>query len=280
MTTPTVRNIRNSLKSFIPNWLADVPGLNVGFAVLFVVALVLDMFIETMFEGGQAPFPGFGTNTALPYIGQSRALPRGLTETDDEYIVRLLAWLETWDNAGSAETLVQLIQTFLGNNLVIRLIDRNGNFVTANADGTTTFTTDATWDWDSAISARSSWWGDTWIVVYVTDGRYPAYTSRSDAAFLAAWGTTQGFGYGHQIPRNVIDGIFAITGAFKAAHTWIPALIWTDDTSLFNPGALGGIPDGHYGNFSKTNGSNQQVPARITAHTGHYIRYWLPPAGG
>lgn len=280
MSDPQVRTIRNAVKRFVPNWLADVPGLNVGFSVLYTVSLILDMMIETILEGVRAPLPGLGDNSALPFIGQSRALPRGLTETDAAYIARLQAWLDTWDNAGSAETLVQLIQIFLGNNLVVRLIDRNGNFVTVNADGTTTFTTDATWDWDSFAPERSSWWGDTWIVIYVTDGRYPVYASRSDAAFLATWGTTQNFGYGHRVTRGVIDGIYAITGVFKAAHTWIPAIIWTNDTTLFVPGSLGGTPDGHYANWSKVNGSNQQVPARITAHTGHYIRYWLPPAGG
>jgi hypothetical protein len=284
MSDITPRNIRNAIKSFIPNWLSDRPGLNIGFSVIFVVALMADMFIEQLFQGTDAPLPGIGTPTALPYIGRMRGMIRGLGEADAAYIARLIGWLDLWAVAGGAETLVQLIQTVLGGGLVIRLIDRAGNFVTANADGTTTKVTDATWDWDSEIAAhapsRAAFWGDTWLVIYNTDGRWPTYTNTSDPAWIAAWGTYQGFGAGLQVPRNAVDIVYQVVASFKGAHTWLAAIITCEDPTLFVPGSLGGIPSGDFGNFGHYDMSNVYVRARLQTHFGSKVRYWIPTFGG
>lgn len=281
----TPRNVRNAIKSFVPNWLSDQPVLNIGFSVLFIIALTCDFFIEQLFQGVLAALPGQGDPTTLAYIGRSRGLIRGLSETDASYIARLIGWLGLWNVAGGAETLVLLIQAYLGNNLVVRLVDRAGNFVTANADGTTTKIKDINWDWDSGIAAtygqpsRVSFWGDTWLIVYTTDGRWPVYTSRSDPAFLAAWGTYNGLGSGHQVPRAAVDGVYQILASFKGAHTWMVALMFTDDTTQFVPLFLG-FPDGQEADWSREI-AGVRTPDRTTATGGgHYIRYWIPPFGG
>lgn len=277
--TQAITNLKDSLKTIVPNWLANRLGLNTGFAVLYIIALTCDIGIQVMLEGYRAPLPGKGTPTALPYIGQTRGLIQGLTESDDNFISRLLVWLEIWENAGSAEILAQSLQTFLGNNLVVRVIDRNGNFVTANADGTTTFTTDTAWDWDSARPERAAWWGDLWVVIYLTDGRYPVYTSLTDSHWLAAWGTYDKFGTGMRVPRNVVDGVYSIIASFKGAHTWIEAIVWTTDTTSFVPGALSGIPDGKFGDWS-FNFSGTESPSRMSDTGNGRTRYWIPVLGG
>lgn len=278
-TSQPTRNIRDSIKSFIPNWLANRLALQVAFKVIYIIALMCDLAVEAMLEGFRAPMPGLGTPTALPYIGQTRGLIRGLTETDASYIARLLKWLDLWEQAGSAETLVQLVQVFLGNNLVVRLVDRSGNFVTANANGTTTFTTDGNWDWDDAIVERFTWWGDLWLIVYDTDGRYPTYSNLSDPTWIAQWGTYQNFGTGHEVTRNVVDGIYAITGSFKSPHTWLSAIVWCTDPLYFIPHSLSGTPDGNFGNWGRDIG-DVTSPARLTQTVGGTIRYWTPQFGG
>jgi hypothetical protein len=280
MADSPVRNIRDALRSIVPNWLSDRPGFNVGFRVLYVIALFCDKLVEVMLEGARAPLPGVGDPSALPYIGRTRGLIRGLTESDDEYAARLRAWLQFWENAGGAEQLVSLVQTFLGGGLVVRLISRDGRFVTANFDGSAQVALDGSWDWDSGLPERAGWWGDMWLVVYLTDGRYPVYANLSDAAWLAAWGTYQGFGAGMQVTRDVVDGVASLLASFKGAHTWLSAIIWTTDTNLFTPGSLGGIPAGQFGNWSH-DVATEQVPARLTVSpfTGT-LRYWIPRFGG
>lgn len=284
MAVTQPRNIRNAIKSFVPNWLSDRPLLNVGFSFIFVVALMCDLFIEQLFQGTLAPFPGQGTPTALPLIGRMRGMIRGLSESDASYIARLINWLDLWAVAGGAETLALLVQVVLGGNLVVRVVDRAGNFVTANANGTTTYVKDTSWDWDSEIAthapSRAGFWGDTWIIVYNTDGRWPTYSSLTDPAWLAAWGTYQGFGTGLQIPRNAVDIVYQVVAPFKGAHTWLAAIITCEDPSLFVPGSLMGIPDGASGNWGHYDGSNNYVRARLQTHLGLKVRYWIPTYGG
>jgi len=275
------RGVRDALRSIIPNWLADRLSNNTGYKVLYTIALLADGIIEVALQGLNAAWPGAGTPTALPLIGQSRGIIRGSGESDAAYEARLQQWNTLWQNAGADETLAQLIQTYLGNNLVVRVISRSGTFVTANADGTTTKAIDTSWNWDTAYNPeRAPWWSDIWVVVYL-DTRWPRYTYLSDTAWRSAWGTRQGFGIGHQVPRDAVDDVLNIVATFKGAHTWVEAIIWTTDTALFVPGSLGvgGNPTEYWGGFGADTGASE-VPARTDNSTGGYTRYWIPAKGG
>lgn len=274
------RNLRHALKSLVPNWMADNPnGLNVTFAVLFAIALMGDLFIEAMTEGVFAAWPGAGTTTSLPLIGRSRGFIRGVAETDDAYAARLRAWLDTWPEAGSDALLVRLIQNYLGGNLVVRAVDRRGKFTTIDSGGVITTTIDATWNFDATENPeRVGWWSDLWVIVYL-DGRWATYASLSDAGWLAAWGTTL-TGTGHAVPAGIADDIKVILSVFKGAHSYVEALVFTTDTSIFVPGSLGvTYPDGRWGNWSRVSGG-VEIPARATVSGGGVIRYWIPAGGG
>ncbi len=275
------RNLRNALKSIIPNWLADVPGLNVGFAFLFIIALMGDLFIEAMLEGVFAAWPGKGTPTALALVGQSRGFTRGEAETDASYAERLRGWLDVWPNAGSDEVLARLIHIYLGSNLKVRVVDRKGQFTTIDTDGTVSFTTDATWNWDATdIPERLTWCSDVWVIVYVTDGRWPTYYSLSDPAFISAFGHADGVGVGHEVPRAVPNDILSIISVFKGAHNWVEALVFTTDTAAFVPGSLGvTYPNGTWGFWSRYAGGVQSR-ARANDTAGGTVRYWIPVSGG
>ncbi len=286
MSLPT-RNLRHALKSIVPNWLADIPGLNVGFSILFIVALCADILIDVLMQGVFAAWPGKGDPSALSLIGRGRGLIRGREEGADEYALRLLDWLALWPESGSAETLGRLVQGYLGGSLVVRVIDRRGNFTTVNADGSVDQDIDATWNFDEtgypirAINppTQPGWWSDVWVVVYL-DTRWPTYTDLTDADFIANWGTYDAGGTGHEVPRGIRDDLNSIFAVFKGAHNWVECVVFTTDTALFVPGALGATyPDGEWGRFSKYS-AGKQIPARATTSAGGTIRYWVPAGGG
>ncbi len=281
------RNIRHALKSIVPNWLADLPGLNVGFAILFIIALCADILVDVMMQGLFASWPGKGDPSALAYIGRARGLIRGIGESDDAYALRLQQWLDIWPESGSPATLGKLIQGYLGGNLVVRVIGRRGDFTTINADGTVTTDTDTTWNSDEteypirAINppTQAGYWSDYWVIVYL-DNRWGTYADFNDAAWLANWGTYNGGGIGHEVPRGIRDDINSIVAVFKGAHTWVEYIALTTDTALFVPGSLGSTyPDGYWGRWSRYV-AGKQVPARALASGGGTIRYWVPAGGG
>jgi hypothetical protein len=276
----SVRGLRNGLLSIVPKWLSNRPALNSGFKILYVIALMGDCMIETALEGVRAAWPGRGTPTADPLIGQSRGIAQGEAESSASYEARLRAWLTTWQNAGSSEVLSQAIQSYLGNNPIVRIVDRSGNWVTANQDGTTTYLPAGTaawvWNWDQLNNPeRDGWWADLWIIVYPTEW---SITGTTLSSLIGIWGTYTGVGTGHAVPRAAVDAILGLVAQWKGAHTWIEAIIYSYDATLFNPSTINaGNPDGTWAFWSKPSG-NTRVVARNGSTNGK-VRYWIPAAG-
>ena len=286
----TDRLIRNALSSLVPNWLANRPSLSVGFTTLYAIALVADCLLETAWQGFLAALPGVGDPSALPLIGQSRALLQGPLEPSASFAIRLQQWLANSRKLGAKATLAVQIQAFLtpasGPLPTIRIVDRSGNWVTVNPNGSIVFAVDTAWNWDSVSNPeRSGWWADHWIIV--APSTFATYGNTSDAAWIAGWGNYTGtaLGIGHEVSRVYVDGILKLVHGVKGAHTWIVAIVWTSNAALFTPGALGlaGNPDGTWGYWSK-NIAQVQVPARTTVipggSGGGTVRYWEPRGGG
>lgn len=275
---PRTLNIRDALRGIVPNWLSDRQGFNVGFAILYVIALMCDFLVDKMLQGLAAAWPGAGTPTALYLVGQSRGLPRGATETDDEYAVRLRAYLDFWaDDAGEPAALAQLVQLAVGDNAVVRVVDRHGTFNTCNADGSITTEVDTSWNWDETDypergALPDPWWSDLWVIVYIDAAKWRFYSDLSDSDWVASWGGDN-YGLGMMVPRPPVAAVHNVVSAFKGAHNYAVAVIFANDTSLFVPGALGAYPDGHQANFSR-NVAGVQTPDRIadiTKPTGYWI---------
>jgi hypothetical protein len=296
------RNIRHALASFVPNWLSNRKGLNVGYRVLYTIALMADVLVEMMLQGLRASRPGDGTPTALPVLGQGRGILQGYIESNGSFAQRLITWLTYWFNAGSGEVLAQMIGYFLSVGLatdpthgaqVVRIVDRSGNWVTWQ-NGVTSTTVDKNWNWDGKLNPeRSGWWSDIWIIICpitqfsapVAPDPYVGYTSGNfaDPAWLAAWGKGQA-GIGHHMPRNIVNGILQIVSTWKGAHTFVQAIIWSCDPFLFVPGTLlsyPGNPDGTWGNWGKRDpATGHSIPARTRVSSGQIVRYWTPRGGG
>jgi hypothetical protein len=243
-----------------PVWLRDRPGFRVGYSFLWSIAAVLDTAIELALEGAQAGWPGLGTPTALPYIGRTRGIVRGIGESDAHYARRLRAWLETHGGARTAQMAIQ-IHEYLPGNPAVRIIARGrpdvlsgaGNWVPASspipaqwvsvdAAGVVTKSA-AAWDWDSVSNPeRKHWWSELWIVIYPTP-----YTVR--AGTLGGLTGDDGYGLGLMIPHDVVDTLRAILADWKGDHTRIRAVLWTSDVTAYNPAGTGIKPDGTWGEY-------------------------------
>lgn len=265
---------RNALKLIVPNWLADIPGANTGFKVLYVAALMADAMIEDGLEGVYAAF-GIATPTALPYVGASRGLVQGESESDSSFILRLVNWLRTWLNAGADAILAEQIQAYLGNFPLVRVVDRAGRWTTVDSSGNVTFVT-AAWNWDGTSgfdaypasvvlgnTAAPPWWSDLWIIVSP-----PEWPVQSVIAFPP----DPIHGIGHSNTQVEADAILSLVQTWKGAHTFIRSIIWTYDSSKFTPTTP--TADGNYGNWYKIV-AGVAVEARDSS-----ARYWEPLNGG
>jgi hypothetical protein len=266
----SVKGFRDSFRSYIPNWLSNRPGKNVGYRLLWSLIAPLDKMMQALDEGAQAPWPGVGTPTALPYIGRSRGILRGESESDDSFTARLQNWLDTWKNAASDVVLAGQIQAYLGNTPMVRIVDRSGRWTTLAADGTVT-TSSATWDWDSHSNPeRADFWSELWVIVYPPEW---AITGTDLSALVGVWGAGTGVGTGHAVPRTAVDAILSLVGLWKGAHTYVRAIIWSYDAALFDPANPGSLPDGWWGQWSKDVAGHRR-PSRSSS-----ARYWVPRNG-
>jgi hypothetical protein len=266
----TMKGFRDSFREYTPSWLQNRPALNVAYRFLWSMIVPLDLMMQAIFEGLKAAWPGVGTPTAFPYIGRSRGILRGEAESDTSYATRLIAWLDTWKDAGSDAVLAGQIQSYLGNTPMVRIVDRAGHWTTIASDGTVT-TNDAAWDWDSHSNPeRAGYWSELWIIVYPTEW---AITGTTLASLVGLWGTGTGLGTGHAVPRAAVDAILSLVATWKGAHTYVRAIIWSYDGTLFDPTNPGSLPDGYWGNWSK-NVSGNRRPSRSSS-----ARYWVPRTG-
>jgi hypothetical protein len=265
----SVRGFRDSFRSYIPLWLANRPDRNVGYKLLYSIFLPLDWLMQGIVEGLQAQWPGLGTPTALPMIGRSRAIGRGEAESEASYAQRLIRWLDMHIDAGASKVLAAQIHYYLANTPVVRIVDRAGQWTTVAQDGSITQTT-APWDWDSKSNPeRAGHWWDLWIIVYPCE--WPT-TGTNLASLVGVWGARTGVGIGHEVPRAAVQAILALVAQWKGAHTWVRAIVWSYDPSLFDPlnPSAPGNPDGTWGEWSK-NVNGTEVPARNPT-----CRFWEP----
>lgn len=281
------RGIRSQILSYIPRWLSNRPGLNVGYSLLYTVGLMLDMGLEAVVEGVRCWFPGLPLappgqafvdwTSALPYAGRSRGILQGENEPPETFAARLIDWLEDWQNAGSSEVLAKQIQAWLGNSPTVRIVDRSGFWVSIDPSGNVTTAT-AAWDWDSVSNPeRKNFWSDLWIIIYPTE--WPI-TGTDLTSLVGLWGKYGNVvGNGHAVDRVAVSAILQLVAQWKGAHSYVQAIIWSYDATLFVPGSpVSGDPDGTWGYWAKEV-AGALLPARTGADDG-LVRYWVPPGGG
>ena len=259
---------RDAFRSYVPRFLADRAGKNVGFRFLWVMIASLDVAAQALVEGIQAAQPGIGTPSALARIGRTRGIQRGIIDTDETYSERLRKAIDTWREAGSAYELARQIRAYLGTSPRVRVITRSGIWVTIDTDGTETVQ-QAVWDWDSlSHPERAGFWSEMWVVVY---GAH--YTVQPTWGSGRKWGDRRE-GLGHQFPSEQSRDLRTILRTWKSAHSYIRAVIWTNDNTQFNPIDTFSCPNGQWGSWGIPSIDGDPTSTRVRSPRFTNCRYW------
>lgn len=273
---PTASGFKDTFGSYVPKWLSNRPGRNAGFRFLWSMIVGLDMLLETARQGVLAAWPGKGTPTADPLIGQSRGLLQGENETAAHFEERCIRWLTTWENAGSDEELANEIQQYIGNTPEVRIVTRAGNWTILSSSGVFSYVTGVPLNWDSqTYPAYSSRWSDIWIIISPCE--WPV-TGPTLASLVGVWGTYQGVGTGHACGRAAVDAILSLVQLWKGAHCYVRAIVWTYDPTKMNPAYPASLPDGNWGKWGK-NGATFLGLTTYVASRDPALRFWEPANG-
>jgi hypothetical protein len=258
--------LRDAFAAYVPLWLSDRVGRNVGFRVIWTFAAACDANLEVLVRGIQAAWPGVGDPSALGAVGASRGIVRGLGDTNATYATRLLGWLGQHSLRGSSRELARQVQAYLPHRPLVRVITRWGWWTSIDSAGVITTTT-AAWDWDSVSNperntAAAPWWSDLFVVIYPD----PYAKQASLGSGLVAGGTNEGFG--HKCPIEQYDALAAILAEWKAGHSRVRAVIWSPDPTYFVPGGVN-VPNGRWGQWSMDVAGVREVSSRFSD-----CRFW------
>jgi hypothetical protein len=284
------RGFRNTL--IVPSWLANRPGLQVGFKTVWSIALIADLLMEGVSQGLSSAFPGPGTPTALVELGRNRGFVQGPSQTNDEYAEELIAWRALWNRAGSDESLCLVLQAFIPGSPTVAVVNRASRWTVLSSAGSFSYVTGvalpsgayaphvyesaAAFDWDTHSNpGNSTDWADCWVVI-----GNPGYASetRTLTELAAAYGTlanwaATGWGIGMRVPRSDVNAIEAIFATWFPPHANPKCIIWDFSGTFTN-----GIPsdalacNGYCGPWAYMTDGNAATPQRPSA-----ARYWELP---
>lgn len=263
-------NFRAVRKFLGPSWLTSTGD---GELLGWTLDVLKDAFTQRLFEGLLARFPQqdpTGTpapDDALAAMGRDRRVIRGINEPSATYAKRLLLWLDDWKQAGNPFGLLKQLAAYCGPLPSFRTVDVRGNWFTLNADGTQeALINEANWDWDGDPYALFKW-SRFWVIIY-PNGLWVPGTKWGDVG--AVYGTP-GRTWGSTATSDQVASIKSIIAERKPAGTRCVNIILAFDNSTFSPTALRdgtGLPDGHWGHWSKVSGA-EYVPARLST-----ARFW------
>lgn len=269
----------DNVDKYVPLWLRQRPGLDVGYKVIWTMAAAGDAMVDAIQQAVTASWPGRGTETALPRIGRSRGLLRWQDEPADEYASRLRDWLNTWRNSvGTEEFLAYYLHGYLRTKPVVRIVNRHGRWTTVASDGTVSVTEGVPFDWDSVSNPErhqpgAPWWSDLFIVVYTKASQWPGAGAWGDGG---KWGDALGFGHGCTAAEY--NEVRSFLRSYKPTHSRIRAVIWIPEDyggtgqglswcNPANPSGMATFPAGTAGSWIAADGS----PSRPS-----WMRFWEP----
>lgn len=255
------------LRAILPKWLTERPTFKNAFRMLFTMVSRLDAGTEILVQLTNARYPGVGTPTALPLIGQSRGLIRGLADTNASFALYLRQWLQLWKHAGQQAALAKAVAHYLGN-VKVKSVNRGGTMVTVDTDGTVTTEYGVAWDWDSKSNPeKAGHWSELWLIVYT-----PPWPRDGQWGVGEKWGANT-LGFGHDVPRVDVDAVRGLLADWKRNSSRVNCIIFTYDATLFDPTTPSTMPDGYFGKWSKDDPAN---PGRRIRSRFVDCRYWEP----
>ncbi len=188
---------------------------------------------------------GGARESSLKYVGDARGLVRGRVETEDAFAERLRKWRQELRLQGSQEGLAKQVQAYVGP-VRVRVINRAGRWTTIEPDGTIVRHYPAfAFDWDSVSNPeREDFWSEQWIVVYS-----PPYAQRPNTFGDGIALGDEALGIGMLSPSLENDTLRKVIAQWKSAHSFVRALIWCTDSSLFDPLVPVTWPNGEWGQW-------------------------------
>lgn len=198
----------------------------VGGGILYAIRAVLDALSDRVREGVRLRFPGYGSPTALGYIGNDRNIERGPSQTDDGYTVQLQKAFDTWRNAGGARTILSQLRYYFAPDIgpPMRLVSNSAVWheINTSTGVTTKYVVGTNWDWDGDAT---KWWRG--FVILDGTGLWT----------LDRWGDPGDWGDGGVWGSNMSYGeavsLLNIVKKWKPANVYVPAFIVTFDPTLF-----------------------------------------------
>jgi hypothetical protein len=271
--------IRDLIKSLSPS------TMQAGRAerLLYVMGLGGDALLDKLTQGVYASLPTKADASALPFIGADLLIPKGLSEADASYALRLQRALDDWRIAGNAwsvlrQTLSYLL-TFTPQARTVSdqynpsgvLVESIWNTFDEGADTTKPPRHEsdvAGFDWDSTTPTQGSWgWWRAWVILYATSqawcGPAPFKFGTSDVRI----GERPDVSIGLNISPAEVSSIRSIVSLWKAKHAWVKYIIVSFSDVLFDPtqGIGGGVnPDGQFGKWGKVVVGAHYAAARFT----------------
>lgn len=252
---------------------------------LYTMGVVRDAIIEKGNQGAHDTMALQADESALPLIGAGVLIPQGLTESADNYRLRLQRAWDDWQIAGNAWSVMRQVLGYLLDHApdiatVSAKYTSTGtlqadiwNFFFAGADTTKAPTrqrdnVSPAWDWDSTSPTTGSWgWHRWWLIIYSVAPN-DVFTENTFTWGTAGktWGGT-GESWGLAQAPEVVGNMREIVRRWKGAHAWCVWMIIAFSNSIFDPNdpSGGGVnPDGSFGRWSKVN---------ITANTRTASRF-------
>jgi hypothetical protein len=253
---------RTAFYKFLPWWLTEDEGEKVWFSL----GLIVDAFLERLRQGALARFPEYCPPDALKYHGRDRKIVRGIQETDAAFAERLIRWLDDHKVRGNPYALMEQLRAYCGGNIMVRTVDRRGNWFTIAADGTkSAVLKTGNWDWDDGGTER---WARFWVIIYSLNGTPWSVSESWGSTTLwssGVWGTP-GATIGTTATVEQVASVRSIIREWKPEGTKCEWIIIAFDDADFNP--TNPDPDGYWENWSRLVGSAQRATRLATA------RYW------
>lgn len=236
-TKTTKIGLRDLVNLISPPWLqagtspspaGQPPG--VGGRLMYDFGLLADGIMEKLDQGMKAHMPGYGTPTALPYLGADRQLVQAPAEPNASFILRLKQFLQTWQYAGSATSVLQQILCYFQPYLPrVTLVTNSGvwnyfDFGSSNYASTQPIHVQiVSWVWDAVtnpLNGGSAWWRE-WLLVAtgltVAGGTVTAATNASPIAITTA--SPHGLSTGAQVAITAVHGNLAANGYWTVTST-------------------------------------------------------------
>lgn len=259
---------RSTRPQVTPSFLSDGEGGTVG----YIVDLLKDALAERarralLFRLPQQDPTGQTTapDDALAALGRDRTLTRGFAESSQSYAARLVQWRASHKLRGNPFQLMTELAAYLGPLPSFRTVDVRGNWYSRAVDGSQSVSLNrANWDWDGRSDALARW-SRFWVVIY-SNGLWQGGSLFGDGDVYG-----NGRTIGTSATQAQVASVRNIVALWKPGGTRCVNIIIAFDNASFAPSTSrdgSGLPDGHWGNYSKIV-SGVAVPARLST-----ARYW------